>query len=59
MLITQRQKDEIERQLSMLVKNWKRVAEEIERDGSRLPSSPDDFSREEAGRILDFLTTLD
>jgi hypothetical protein len=26
--------------------------------GSRMPSSLDDFSREEAGRILDFLATV-
>jgi hypothetical protein len=58
MQITQRQEEELERQLPKLVKHWKRIAQEIGRDGSKLPSSLDDFSREEAGRILDFLTTV-
>jgi hypothetical protein len=57
MLITQWQRDEIEEQLPTVVKHWKRIAQEIGRDGSKLPSSLDDFSREEADRILDFLTT--
>jgi hypothetical protein len=58
MLITQWQRDEIEGQLPTVVKHWKRIAQEIERDGSKLPSSLDDLSREEAGRILDFLAMV-
>jgi hypothetical protein len=58
MQITQRQNDEIESQLPKLVTHWKRIAQEIGRDGSRLPSSLDDLSREEAARILDFLATV-
>jgi hypothetical protein len=58
MLITRSQRAEIEAQLPTVVKHWKRIAQEIGRDGSKLPSSLDDFSREEAGRILDFLTTV-
>jgi hypothetical protein len=58
MQITQRQNDEIESQLPKLVRHWKRIAQEIGRDGSRLPSSLDDLSREEAARILDFLATV-
>ena len=58
MHIIQRQISEIESQLPKLVRHWKRIAQEIGRDGSRIPSSLDDFSREEAGRILDFLVTV-
>jgi hypothetical protein len=58
MQITQRQKYEMEGQLSKLVRHWKRIAKEIGKDGSRMPSSLDDFSREEAGRILGFLATV-
>jgi hypothetical protein len=58
MLITQWQRDEIERQLPTVVKHWKRIAQEIGGDGSKLPSSLGDFSREEVARILDFLTTV-
>jgi len=55
MLIRQWQRDEIEGQLPTVVKHWKRIAQEIGRDGAKLPSSLDDLFREEAGRILDFL----
>ena len=58
MQITQRQSNEIESELPKLVRHWKRIAQEIGRDGSRMPSSLDDLSREEAARILDFLATV-
>jgi hypothetical protein len=54
MFITQWLRDEIVGQLPTVVKHWKRIAQEIERDGSKLPSSLDDFSREEAGESWTF-----
>ena len=58
MQITQRQSNEIESELPKLARHWKRIAQELGRDGSRMPSSLDDLSREEAARILDFLATV-
>jgi hypothetical protein len=58
MQITRQQKDELQRQLPKVVKHWKRIAEHIGRSPSRFPNSLEHFSREEAGRILDFLTTV-
>jgi hypothetical protein len=58
MQITQQQKDQLERQLPKVVKHWKRIAEQIGRSPSRFPNSLERFSREEAGRILDFLMTV-
>jgi hypothetical protein len=39
-------------------KHWKWIAEHIGRSPSRFPNSLERFSREEAGRILDLLTTV-
>jgi hypothetical protein len=58
MEIAQRQKDELGRQLPEIAKRWKQIAEHIGRSPHRLPKSLEYFSREEAGRILDFLATV-
>jgi hypothetical protein len=50
MEITQWQKDELGRQLPKILKQWKQIA-----GPHRLPKSLEYFSREETGRILDFL----
>jgi hypothetical protein len=55
MQITQRQKDELGRQVPKIVKHWKQIAEHIGRSPHGLPKSLEYFSREEAGRMLDFL----
>jgi hypothetical protein len=58
MQITQRQKDELERQRPKIERHRSEIVKLLGKPVSRMPSSLDDFSQDEAQKVLNFLKTV-
>jgi hypothetical protein len=58
MEITEQQKEELGRQLARIQRHWKRIAEFVRRNPSKVPKSLDDFSSDEAEQISLYLSTV-